>query len=110
MFLEKYLSPTYLDLVYSNYDTDYIKLLDEDNFARVYMLLKNNNFYFIDDIILDYLELFEIDEKYVELALQDAKSILGTNYVEKIGQKMTIIDTIIGIAVAYSEKDAMIVS
>ncbi len=110
MFLEKYLSPMYLTLLYSNYDNDYLKLLDEENFVKVYMLLKNNNFYFIDDIILDYLELFEIEEKYVELALQDTKSILGTNYVEKIGKKMTIIDTIIEIAVTYSEKDAIIVS
>ena len=55
MFLEKYLNSTYLDLVYSNYEDDYIKLLDEDNFNKVYILLKNNNFYFIDDIILNYL-------------------------------------------------------
>lgn len=110
MFLEKYLSATYLDLVYSNYDINYIKLLDEENFAKVYLLLKENNFYFIDDIILNYLELFEINVKYVKLALLDAKSILGENYVEKIGKKMTILDTIIGIADAYSEKDNMFVS
>ena len=32
MFLEKYLSPVYLDIVYNNYDNEYLKLLDEDNF------------------------------------------------------------------------------
>ena len=37
MFLEKYLNSTYLDLVYSNYEDDYIKLLDEDNFNKVSM-------------------------------------------------------------------------
>ena len=43
MFLDKYLNSTYLDLVYSNYQEDYINLLDEDNFNKVYILLKNNN-------------------------------------------------------------------
>lgn len=105
MFLEKYLNSTYLDLVYSNYEDDYIKLLDEDNFNKVYILLKNNNFYFTDDIILNYLELFEIEEKYVQLAVFDIKSILGDNFVEQIGKNMTIIDKVIRLAISYSEKN-----
>lgn len=47
MFLEKYLSPVYLDIVYNNYDNEYLKLLDEDNFNEVYNLLKRYGFYFI---------------------------------------------------------------
>ena len=105
MFLDKYLNSTYLDLVYDNYDEDYINLLDEDNFNRVYMLLKNNNFYFINDIILNYLELFEIEEKYVQLAITDIKSVLGDNFVERIGKNMTLIDKLIEFAISYSEKD-----
>lgn len=105
MFLDKYLNSTYLDLVYSNYEEDYIKLLDEDNFNKVYILLKNNNFYFINDIILNYLELFEIEEKYVQLAIFDIMSILGDNFVEQIGKNMTIIDKIIRLAISYSEKN-----
>ena len=105
MFLNKYLNSTYLDLVYSNYEEDYINLLDEDNFNKVYILLKNNNFYFIDDIILNYLELFEIEEKYVQLAINKIKSILGDNFVEQIGKNMTLINKIIELAISYSEKD-----
>ena len=67
------------------------------------MLLKNNNFYFIDDIILNYLELFEIEEKYVQLAITDIKSVLGDNFVEQIGKNMTLIDKIIELAISYSE-------
>ena len=104
MFLDKYLNSTYLDLVYDNYDEDYINLLDENNFNKVYMLLKNNNFYFIDDIILNYLELFEIEEKYVELAINDIKTILGNEFVQKIGKNMTLIDKIIELAIKYSNE------
>ncbi len=105
MFLEKYLNSTYLDLMRSNYEKDYINLLDEDNFNKVYMLLKSNNFYFIDDVILNYLELFEIDEKYVQLAVSDIKLELGNNFVKQIGKNMSLIDKIIELAIEYSEKD-----
>ncbi len=105
MFLDKYLNSTYLDLIYDNYNKDYISLLDEDNFNKVYLLLKSYNFYFIEDIILNYLELFEIEEKYVQLALNDIKSSLGNNFVEQIGKNMTLIDKIIELASNYIEKD-----
>ena len=105
MFLDKYLNSIYLDLVYDNYDEDYINLLDEDNFNKVYMLLKNNNFYFIDDIILNYLELFEIEEEYVQLAINVVKVALGDNFVKQIGNNLTLIDKIIKLAVSYSEKN-----
>ena len=78
--------------------------VDEENFNKVYMLLKNNNFYFIDDIILNYLELFEIEEEYVQLAITDIKSVLGDNFVEQIGKNMTFINKIIELAISYSNK------
>ena len=105
MFLDKYLNSTYLDLLYSNYDEDYINTIDQDNFNSVYNILKNNNFYFIEDIIINYLELFEIEDKYIEKSILDIKSILGDDYVKKIGSNMTLIDKVIELAVGYSEND-----
>lgn len=58
MFLEKYLSPVYLDIVYNNYDNEYLKLLDEDNFNEVYNFLKDMDFILLMIlllIILSYL-------------------------------------------------------
>ncbi len=105
MFLEKYLNSTYLDLVYSNYEEDYINLLNEENFNKIYLLLKSYNFYFIEDIILNYLELFEIDEDYVQLAIRDIKFSLGDDFVKQIGKNMLLIDKIIELAINYSEED-----
>lgn len=105
MFLSKYLNSTYLDLVYDNYDEDYINSLDEDNFNKVYLFLKSYNFYFIKDIILNYLELFEIDVKYLQRAINDIKFILGDNYVSQIGKKMTLIEKIIQLENIYKQKD-----
>ena len=104
MFLEKYLRPVYLDIVYNNYDNGYLKLLDEDNFNEVYNLLKRYGFYFIDDIIIDYIELFNIDSKYVEKAILDIKTLLGDDYIKKIGNNMVIINKIIEFACKYCDE------
>lgn len=107
MFLEKYLSTLYLDMIYDSYDEKYIELLDEENFVKIYMLLKCNGFYFIDDIILKYLELFEIEERYVKQALLEIKKIFGDDYVKEIGKNMVIIDKITYLAISYSEEDIL---
>ncbi len=106
MFLKKYLSDIYLDLVYDNYENDYINLIDKNNFQKIYDFLKNNNCYFIEDIILNYLELFVIEEKYISAAFLKLKKIYGNNYIEQIGKNMTLIDEIIKLAFNYNEKDS----
>ena len=50
--------------------------------------------------------LFEIEDKYIELAINDIKNILGDNHINEIGKNITIIDKIITIAINYSEKDS----
>lgn len=105
MFLGKYLNSTYMDLVYNSYDEEYLGLIDKNNFDEIYSLLKENGFYFIDDIILNYLELFEIEKKYVKRALSEIKRVLGDDYVQQIGKNMMLIDKIIDMAISYSEND-----
>ena len=39
MFLDKYISNLYLELIYSNYDQEYLSKLDESKFLKVYQLL-----------------------------------------------------------------------
>ena len=105
MFLDKYLNSTYLDLIYNNYNENYLNTLDEDNFIQIYNLLKKYNFYFIDDIILNYLELFEIKEEYVDKVLNIIKNEIGNNWIKEIGRNMTIIDKIIELANKYEYND-----
>ena len=66
MFLEKYLDEFYYNMVLDNYEYEYLKTLNEDNFKEVYNLLKKYNFYFINDMILNYIEIFELDTKLLE--------------------------------------------
>ena len=103
MFLDKYLNKTYLDLVYSNYELNYINALSEENFDKIFKFLKKEGFNYINDIILDYLELFQIDYTYVQKAFDDVKKIANNNYTKSISHNMTLIDMIIKLSKKYEE-------
>ena len=57
----------------------------------------NNNFYFIEDIILNYLEIFEMDYYDVYKGLKKLNKELGDNYVYIIGNNMSYLQKIIDI-------------
>jgi len=101
MFLEKYVNDIYLNIIYDNYNKSYLEMLDENNFIDVYNLLKVYNCYFIDDVILNYLELFEIKSKYINLALLETRKTLGDKYIFEIGNNLTMLDKVIKLAHYY---------
>ena len=103
MFLDKYLNKTYLDLVYSNYELNYINALSEENFNKIFKFLKKEGFNYINDIILDYLELFQIDYACVVKAFDDVKKMSNNNYTKSISHNMTLIDMIIKLSKKYEE-------
>ena len=95
MFLSKYLNKFYYEQVLDNYDDDYLNTLDEDNFIKIYHLFQKYNFYFIEDIILNYLELFTLDSTEVEEGIMKLKDKLGDNFVNIIGNNMIYLTEII---------------
>ena len=105
MFIEKYLSQDKLKLLYSVYEDWYIEGLDEEQFLKIYNFLEQEGFYFIDDVILNYLELFEIDEKYVRNAFAEVKNVLGDNYIKDLGKDMSVINKIMELAETYMIND-----
>lgn len=105
MFIEKYVKPMYWNIICNNYEEFYLNSFDESNFKKVYEILKDKGFNYIEDIILDYLELFEIEYKYVDMALDKIQEIIGDDYVSVIGKNMYLIDKVIDIAYKYSEED-----
>ena len=60
VFIQKYLSDFYYDLLLDKYEYDYISSLDEINFVKIYNLFIENNFYFMEEIIVKFLEIFTI--------------------------------------------------
>lgn len=105
MFLDKYLDDLRLKILYTNYNEDYLNSLEESSFEEVYTLLKEKGFYYTNDIILNYLELFTIDKKYVEKSLNEISSLIKDNYIEYLGKNMSLFDKVISLAINYSNKD-----
>ena len=95
MFIKKYLSDFKYNLLIEKYTNLYINSLNEKNFIDVYLVFKKYNFYFIEDIIVNYLEIFELDSDYVEKEIQILKEKLGTKYVYIIGNDMKYLSEIV---------------
>ena len=95
MFLNKYLDSFYCDLVYDNYDFSYLEGLNENNFKNVYNIFSEYNFYFINDIILNYIELFEMNPIDVENSILKLRDKLGNDFVYIIGNDMKYLNEII---------------
>lgn len=95
MFLDKYLDNFYYDLVYDNYDSSYLEGLNESNFVSVYNVFSKYNFYFINDIILNYMELFEMEPNDLEKGILKLKEKLGNDFVYIIGNDMKYLNEII---------------
>lgn len=94
MFFDKYLDDFYLEELFQNYDINYLKNIDKNNFDKVYQLLKKYHFDYIEDIILGYLDIFTMDCDVIEKRILSLKKILGSNYVDKIGENMFYLEYI----------------
>ena len=94
MFVNKYVSDLYFSLIIYNYDINYLNTLNEDNFIKINNLFKEYNFYFIEDIILNYLEIFSFEYNKVLKGIISLKETLGDNFVNIIGNDMKYLDTL----------------
>lgn len=95
MFIEKYLNNTKLNLLYDVYELEYINNLDEENFSKVYEVFRKYKFYFMDDIILNYLEIFELNPSIVERKILELIKELGSKYNYIIGDNLTLLEKIL---------------
>lgn len=95
MFLEKYLDEFYYELILDSYKTGYLNMLDENNFIKIYSLFKEYKFYFINDIILKYLEIFDVDCNEVNKTIIQLKNKLGDKFIYIIGNNMSYLNEIL---------------
>ena len=95
MFLEKYLNDFYLNQVFEIYEDYFLESLDENNFKEIYSLFNWYGFYYINDIIVKYLEIFTMDLKSVRNGINKLHAKLGDNYIKLIGDNLTYLDLIL---------------
>lgn len=91
----KYLDDFYKEELLENYDKEFIDSLDINNGKKVLEILNKYNFYFIEDIILNYIEIFMMEANKVEEGILKLKDKLGENYLIKIGDDLSLLEEII---------------
>lgn len=94
MFLNKYVHDEYYEFILDEYDEGYLSTLDEEQFKRIYNLFKEYGFTYIEDIILKYLEIFEMEYGEVKEKLEDLKTELGDNFIYIISNQLSLLDRI----------------
>ena len=95
MFLKNYLDEFKYNTLFDIYEIDFLNSINEDNFSSIYNLFKKYNFYYIDDIILNYLEIFTLDSEFVENKINKLKDILGDNYIYIIGNDLRYLEVLV---------------
>ena len=92
MIVDSYLDLTKQKLLREVYGEDFLESIDEDNFLKVYHLFVQYGFYFIDDIILNNLELFLVDPSIIETGILKLQQELGPDYVKTTGMDMRYLE------------------
>lgn len=92
MFLENYLSEDNYIILVNKYDEEFLRTIRENNFLIIYELLINYNFYFIEDVIVNYLEIFNMDYLDVLEKILLLKIEYGDDFVFKIGENMLLLE------------------
>lgn len=95
MFLNKYVNEVYYEMILDEYDFGYLSTLNEEQFKKVYNLFKEYGFCYMEDIILRYLEIFELDDEEVREKLGDLKIELGDNFIYIISNHLSLLDSIL---------------
>ena len=95
MFLYKYLNAINYEEILDSYDEHFLKNLEEKKFIIIYKIFIKYNFYFIEDIIIKYLELFTMDPVILEEKILDLIDELGKNYQYKIGNDLRYLEKLV---------------
>ena len=94
MFLNKYVNDEYYEFILDEYDGGYLSTLDEKQFRKIYDLFQEYGFTYLEDIILRYLEIFEVDYTELKEKLENLKLELGNDFVYIISNQLSLLDRI----------------
>lgn len=95
MFLNQYVNEVYYEMILDEYDSGYLSTLDEEQFKLIYDLFRQYGFTYIEDIILRYLEIFEMDYSEVKEKIEELKEELGDNFIYIISNYLSLLDRIL---------------
>jgi hypothetical protein len=90
-----YLSDFNYNLLKDTYNEEYLYSINKNTFLKNYHLLRSYNITCLEDIILNYLELFTYDTNILEERLKKLITSLGPNYNELINNNLSLLNELI---------------
>lgn len=81
-----------IKILKENFDEDMIKELDMQNVKIIIDYLLRNKVYYAKDLLLNSLDLFLLDSNIFIEKFENLKMKLGSNYVDKLGEDMSLIE------------------
>ncbi len=81
-----------IKILKENFDEDMIKELDMENVKIIIDYLLRNKVYYAKDLLLNSLDLFLLDSNIFIEKFENLKMKLGSNYVDKLGEDMSLIE------------------
>ena len=91
MFYNEYLNRLELELFHENYSDEIINSIDDKIALDNIKILQNHNCDFINDLIVNYLEIFFKNSNILETRLKLLKNELGEDYLKIIEGNMNLL-------------------
>lgn len=96
MFLYDLLDDNSYKLLIDKYEEDYLNSINYENFMIIYKFFRSKKIYYIDDLIIYYLDIFTLDLDTIVKAISILEEKYGNDYVYIVGDNLKILeDTII---------------
>ena len=92
MFLKYYISEFNYLLIEENYNRDFLGSLNEELFKENLSIFNKYKISCIEDIILNYLDIFTFDSNILDNRIVRLITKLGNNYNEVINNNLSVIN------------------
>jgi len=80
-----------IKILKENFDEDLIKQINVDNITKIFKYLIDNNVWYAKDLFLSSLDLFLLPYEDFIKQFEKLKSKLGKDYVERLGEDISLI-------------------
>lgn len=90
MFLQKYLNDVEYDLLLNKYDEEFISNINEEKFEINYGYLVNQKIFFVNDLVLRYLEIFNFDNSIIVNTIYELEKKYGKDYRFLVGNNISL--------------------
>ncbi len=81
-----------IKILKENFDDETISKIEPNNVSRIWKYLDSNNIYYAKDLFLNSLDLFLFPYEEFIKKFERLKTKLGPEYVEKLGNDVSLIE------------------